>query len=296
MTLTAGIHTLEIATNKALTHDVYVGWSNYDQSNGVHRTKINPHKFSTDEYGRYRTLYGSLSAHNDVMAAIYCQQGINPQDTSSLIGYKRMDLSIDMDEPYSSTVRICRLFLLAMAQKYGADNNYLSTEPITGEQKAFRVAKKRERSRHNVIEIEHYNRSQIYQEKYDKVVVNRLEFRLTGQRMVHIRSAEQLVDKWRELIDDAINPTDFKMLEEALALRVWKKSEEMGLPAKDIVSVFSDWILTKRQIARIYERAGLKPDSGRRRVDAHKLATYTYKEFLAFKEAIFESLDDFVRN
>lgn len=293
MNLTAGVHTIELLTTRPFGHASYVGKSSYDCSEQCYRTKVNPHKYSKGFDGRFITVYGSLSALSDVMSRIYGEQFI---DSSSFKGYKRIDLCVDADVPYSETVRICRLLLLAIAHEHEADNNYLSIEPISGEQKTMRISKKWQNTRHSLYEVEHYDRSQIYQLNYDVNIINRLEFRLMGRKIEHVQTVKQLIEIWQCMINDAVNPASFEALEESLAIKVWAKCESLGLPVRNVVSVFADWILTRRQVELIYSYAGLKPDSGRKRASAHKLELFAYDKLCLFKDNILKSLDEFVRN
>lgn len=292
MALIAGIHTLEIETPKSFINASYVGWRNFDRETKCNRTKINPHKLKLDENGKWQTVYGSLKKYKAAMAQIYAEQEI---DTAT-VNYRRVDLCVDSDEPYEQTARLYRLFLLLMAQEYKTDNDYMSVEPLTCAPKSMRIAKRRKNSRNSALEIENYNRANIYQKRYDREVINRLEFRLMGRRMSSINTPEKLIDKWRELIDSAITPEKFKTLEQSMAVKLLKRSLDLQVQPKDMLVIASDWILTKGQIEVMYKNAGLKPDSGRRRAAQHGIELYSYEQVVELKEAIFGALDDFVRN
>lgn len=292
MTLIAGIHTLEVETQQSFKNANYVGWKSFDRETERNRTKINPHKLKQDENGKWQTVYGSLKKYKAAMAQIYAEQGID----AATVDYRRMDLCVDSDEPYEQTARLYRLFLLLMAQEYKTDNDYMSVEPLTCAPKSMRIAKRRKNSRNSALEIENYNRANIYQKRYDREVINRLEFRLMGRRMSSINTPEKLIEKWRELIDSAVTPEKFKTLEQSMAVKLLSRSFDLRVSPKDMLVIASDWILTKGQIGEMYKNAGLKPDSGRRRAAQRGIELYSYEQVVELKEAMFGALDDFVRN
>lgn len=206
----ATIHTLEIAVDTkdlepsflgCAKEKVYVNAVRYLKRNRC-SLAINPHKFTCrNSDNEFHFEYCTLEKYRETMERLEKDLGI----TKDIYSVRRLDVCIDTRSNYEESEKLLRLIVLMLAVEIGADNRYLSVDPFTQAIKTIRIS--RNISNNGELQIEHYDRSQIDQIKWDYYVMNRLELRAKGIEAGKKRTEEMIIDRWEKRLQGILEPS-----------------------------------------------------------------------------------------
>lgn len=161
--------------------------------------RINPHKLHRAADGRFLFAYRGLKEFLEDMDTI-CND-LMLQDYV----IKRMDICIDSDCDYQTASKLSRLILLMLADLCGLENRYMSDDPLSLEPKTVVAANGKKYVA--TLEIEHYNRNLLPQDKWaNDPVENRFELRAmreqAGRRHEAVRIVKNWIDRFDKLTED----------------------------------------------------------------------------------------------
>lgn len=215
MKYNTAIHTLEIQPimkpeheacvkdwwNKLYKKDLAFINSKWTAKDGTPRLVINPHRLHTTADGnKYVFTYGGLEEHLADMQTVCTEMEID----SYII--RRLDVCLDVDIAYEQTQKITRLITFLLGDRIGAENRYISYDPLTLEPKTLRLENGSYDRNGKIIyptrQIEHYNRELINQTTYDgKPILNRFELRAMGRAAGLGRTEQDIVASWLDELE-----------------------------------------------------------------------------------------------
>lgn len=256
--IAAGIHTVEVRVS---------GWNSIQQELPYLRSfprrignewaiELNLHKASSDEDGKYKTLFGKGAEAQAVLIRAEKEMG-----WSNDWRLHRIDYAFNLEAPYAATTKFIRLFVLMMGHTFNLKNRYYSIDPLTLEEKSFSVRTKNKKAP-SQYQFEHYDRSQIEQEDYDQEFINRLEVRLIGNAIADKKDAFASVKKHLDDIGKAINPQTLAAVEDELAhalVQRWEAGKELACLAtiQRVIRTTKPMVYTRWQMVKALEIAGV---------------------------------------
>lgn len=163
-----------------------------NSADGKPRIKVNPFKRHTDSDGKFIFEYWPLSRFLDEMREIAVD--LKVQDFI----YRRADLAIDTKTLYNQTAKFARLFTLSLSDLYGMENRYLSVNPLSHELKTIRADNGGNRF---TLQCEHYNRANIDQRAWNRVVCNRFELRSAGEQAGSKHDPRTIAENWLKRLE-----------------------------------------------------------------------------------------------
>lgn len=285
----ATIHTLEIAVDTKDLEPSFLGCTKekdyirkvYPSGANQYSLVINPHKFNgKNADGKYHFEYHSLQQHNEIMQNI--ANDLNFEEYS----IKRLDVCLDTFLDYEYTEKLIRYIVLMLAGEIGANNRYLSIDPLTQEVKTIRASKKigYNGTTHNgELQIEHYDRSKLDQRNWDTLIMNRLELRSMGTEAGEKHSAEDIISAWKWRLQLVLESATALQVENEVNQGLWEKWEHKfqnrlidtsEKPVKRLKSRFNafllnnlDQIFTRRQLIDMYCRFGESTQTAKHSAD-----------------------------
>ncbi len=220
--VTSGIHTLEVRTREWSNHNGELPYLRMPPTRIRHegwQIQINPHKAQTAENGKYQPLFGDGKT---VMQVI--DRASQEMEWSADWRFSRIDYAFDIGAPFAQTAGLTRLLVLMLASHLRLGNDYMTIDPMTGEEKST-SARTASRNAPGRYEIEHYNRALIDQSRYAARSINRLELRMMGKSIGDNRNAYGSVERWFSIMDRALTRENYAALEGKLAnmlFSTWK--------------------------------------------------------------------------
>lgn len=261
----AGVHTFEVRvkdykrTDEKLPYLRSAPIKTAERRGGEWIIQINPHRAEQTEDGRYKCVYGSLSAVEGVLL-----DARDKMEWSDDWRLSRVDLCFDLGSPYEETSRLTRLLLLVFSACYNLNNRYYSIDPLMNIERTFKVSEDVNGMRRPRLEAEHYDRSQKNQEKYDTQVINRLELRMTGKE-IKKAGAQQSLQRASEYLvrqlQAAVSLGNMQSVTEACAMtlydewaRAFQKIGTGRLPT--FIRVNPQKVYTRKQIELLFDMNG----------------------------------------
>lgn len=227
------------------------------------RLVINTHRLHEAPDGKYSFNYTGLREHMENMRTV-C-------DLLDMEGYiiRRMDVCLDADAPYAETQKSTRLIALLLGNRFGADNRYISADPMTLEQKTLRLDNAgRDRNGQYVpctLQVEHYNRELVNQISYTgEPIRNRFELRAMGAQAGANKNERDIVEGWIERLD-ALSERDMshlcQRLNEVLTEDCGRYTALVGSTGTNInayVRMHLGDIYTRRQMVSLFDMLGFQ--------------------------------------
>lgn len=225
------------------------------------RAIINPHRLHETPDGKYSFIYMGLREHLENMQTV-CEQ-------LDMEGYiiRRLDVCLDTDAPYAETQKMTRLIALLLGVRFGAENRYISADPITLEPKTLRLDNAGTcsdgRHREWTLQVEHYNRALVNQIRYTgEPIRNRFELRAKGTQAGYRSSEHSIVTGWIERLD-ALSGDDIsdlgQRLNEVLTEDCGRFTALVGSTGTNInayVRMHLSDIYTRKQMVSLFDMLG----------------------------------------
>lgn len=298
MPITAGIHTVEVRVSE---------WNRTQQELPYLRSfprrignqwaiELNLHKASSDEDGKYKTLFG-----NGAQAKAVLERAEKEMGWSDDWKIHRVDYAFNLEAPYAATTKFIRLFVLMMGHTFNLKNRYYSIDPLTMTEKSFSVRTKNKKAP-SQYQFEHYDRSQIDQEDYDQEFINRLEVRLIGNAITDKKDVFVSVRRHLDDIGKAINPKTLAAVEDELAhalVRRWEEGREFAhrRTMQRTLRANEPMVYTRRQMIKAMEMAGASnPPNAVKEITRSRsdfpLALYTIDQLQDFYRRLVEAFTE----
>lgn len=214
-----------------------------DTDTGSYYYKLNPDKANNglqiyngyDYYATYDSMINKLNLTNPVKT--------------------RIDFRVDsFDNNFNDLLKLNKLLILLIAEKYKVKNRYQSKDPLTQEELCVRIQNDR-------IEVENYNKA--IQEPEDDVQ-NRIEFRskkLYDDSAEHIKEYLEFAN-WCNRLDKAVTKEIFSTLQnkinQSLYERYYEQKDLKGFTINEFLYKYQGCIFTSKQLADLYRLFGYK--------------------------------------
>ena len=293
----AGVHTFELrAKGYDATVDVdslpYIRNHGFNPryGKGICKIEINPHKaerHTVEGVEKYKCLYGTNTGVEAVLKRAIDELGLKEPYLS------RVDVCFNLGAPYEETDKLTRLLLLLLAQSEGLQNRYTSIDPLTNERKSISVRTRHKPNSPFQIQIEHYNRSQINQDEYDTVIINRLEMRLIGAVIGMIKSFSSAVESCKQMLDRAVTRHILGDVETRLTDGLIKfYHAEKAITGVSKIGVFArtnaDQIYTRKQLVRLFTEESRNAEASERKFRSryNDIELYTLQDLNTYADLL----------
>lgn len=244
--LWCGIDTIEVKTNNEIEP---IGLANFIpklarkyRDTGAYYYKLNPDKCNET------SIYNATDYYNTIN---YMVNFLKLSESTKT----RIDFRFDsFENDFDKLLKLNKLLILLIAEKYNIANCYFSNNPRTLEDLCIRVQTQ-------YIEVECYNKAI---EEPTGIVKTRLELRSKKLYDDTNESEKEHLQfmKWCDRLDDAISKENFENLQHtinnALCQKYSIESKEKGFSISKFLYKYQSSIFTSKQMAELYKLFGYK--------------------------------------
>lgn len=281
----AGIHTVSIRSKQeSCLHKADSPWIGDEQSR-PYRLKDG----TAIEWYTYKLNLNKLAGH-EVWSLQEFEHLI--QQATQAMGlerwqYIRIDMRFDMyDGEYDEYLKLIKLLILLISQRYGLTNRYQSRDPLT-------LLSETVRAQNSNFQVEFYNKAL---ESPGYPAKSRLELRTCRIYSYAAKDTEALIAEWGNRLKQSI--AGYEQLQKTCneyLIEHWKVDKKAGTvrSRNDFVRLYQENIYSKRQLVYLLEALGAKnPEKSAENLKSReKLEFFTWKELDTLLKKLFSSMN-----
>lgn len=236
--LYCGVDTLQVKSETApKENEVFRFVTNTNSRNG----KLFHYRLNPDKANDNISIYNGTDYYSRIDYMLEVMRLKEPKK-------ERIDIRFDsFDDNYKEFLKLNRLLILLVANKYNLENSYESTDPMFLDHLCIRAQNK-----DGSLQIENYNKSK---QEPDDIVKNRLELRTAKLSDSIPEHKKELVafNEWCNRLDNSVTTENFnnliQRLNEALLDKYNEEKNEKGFNKWEFIRAYRHSIFTSRQMA-----------------------------------------------